>query len=151
MPIFTILSWANAGPPPRPASVVAAVPAIKVRRSSLMLFSLLFRLGEPRPVAEFLFWSAPRMAKRPHQEVIADIVVDLGEAERLQHQKADDQRAVEHQRDMRAQIAAEREAGRARDGADQIVQHDRREQDECRAEETAEHAAKTADDDHRND
>src|SRR3954465_9922321 len=141
MPIFTILSWANAGQPPKPASVVAAVPAMKVRRLSLMLSSLLFRLGEPRPVAEFPFRSAPGMAKRPHQEVIADIVVDLGEAERLQHQKADDQRAVEHQRDMRAQIAAERQARRARDGADQIIQHNGREQNECRAEETAEDTA----------
>ena len=45
------------------------------------------------------------MAEWPDQEVVADIVVDLGKAERFQHQEADDQRAVEHQRDMRAQIA----------------------------------------------
>src|ERR1700730_13393723 len=106
MPIFTTLSCAKTGVL-KPASVVAAVPAIKVRRSSFMLSSFSFRLDDPRPVAGISLKLSSGMAERPDQEVIADIVVDLGKAERLQHQKADDQCAIEHQRDVGAQVAAQ--------------------------------------------
>ena len=40
--------------------------------------------------------SSPGMAERPHQEVVADIVVDLGEAERLQSLDEIERRHVLH-------------------------------------------------------
>ena len=40
------------------------------------------------------------MAERPDEKVVARVVVNLGEAQRLEQQEADDQSAIEHQRNV---------------------------------------------------
>src|ERR1700757_2386775 len=91
----TFSSAASAGR--SPIRAVAAVLATKLRRVSFMSSSLFtVGLNDPQPAGCCIHLS-PGRAERPDQKVIADIVVDLGKPKRLDQQKQDDQRAVQHQ------------------------------------------------------
>src|SRR5262245_25146394 len=142
----TFSSAASAGR--SPAKAVAAVLATKLRRVSFMSSSSYTRRKRSQPALVAFTLSAPGRAERPDQKIIANIVVNFGESKRLEQQKQDDERAVEHQRQVRAQIGGKLDAEKARDGADQIVEHDRRKQNEAGAEKASEYTAKPTDDHH---
>src|SRR5271169_6143758 len=140
------MTFSSAAPAGRmPIRAVAAVLATKLRRVSFISSSLCCRLQGPPPAAAV---SPPGRAERPDQKVIAHIVVDFGEAQRLDDQERYDKRAVEHQRQVSPQIRAERDPKSSGSKPDKVVEDDRREQYQARAEEAAKHAAQPADDHH---
>ncbi len=105
--------------------------------------------GRQSPHRFLHYLSMPRVAEGPNEKVIAHVVVDLGKAERLIKQKADNQRAIKHKWNMRDDIRIEGQIECRRHRTYEIVEKDRRQQHKARAEKAAEHAAKAAYDHHR--
>src|SRR6185295_14851630 len=83
------------------------------------------------------------------EKVVAQVVVDLCKTEWLEHQKADDQRTVEHERDVRQDLGVQWQMESRGQRADKIVEEDRRKQHESGAEKAAQNATETANNDHR--
>src|SRR5690606_16064736 len=125
------LSCAQPGPD---ASASAVAPASAVTIDLLIISSISL--------------SMPRVAEGPNEKIVAHVVVDLCKSERLVEQKADNQRAVEHEWNVRNDLRIHRQVERDCERVDEVVQEDRCEEDEARAEEAAEHAAQAADDHH---
>src|SRR6478672_13501029 len=78
--------------------------------------------------------SLARVAEGPHQQVVADVGVELAEAHRLDQQEADDERAVDRVRQVRQRLDTDLRAGEPRRAGDQLVDLPRHEQDEAGAE-----------------
>ena len=55
--------------------------------------------------------SMSRMAERPDEKIVADVVIDLGKTERFEQQKADDQPAIKYQWNLGQGLRRQRQVG----------------------------------------
>src|SRR5690606_24191046 len=99
----------------------------------------------------FLAWgfSTSGMAEGPDQEVFAKVVVDLGEAQRLEQQEADDERAIDHQGHVRDHVGGNVDPAAGRQPRHEVGQENRREQHEAGPQKAADGTSQAADQDHR--
>eukprot|EP01022_Parablepharisma_sp_SALTPOND_P036534 TRINITY_DN997_c0_g4_i1.p1 TRINITY_DN997_c0_g4~~TRINITY_DN997_c0_g4_i1.p1 ORF type:complete len:1552 (+),score=442.93 TRINITY_DN997_c0_g4_i1:2334-6989(+) len=94
---------------------------------------------------------AASVRERPQAQFFLGDLPQPGQSVRLGDEEEDDQRAEHHQLDMRHRGVGERQVQQLGQRWQGVVQEDRQQQDEGRAQEGPEDAAHTADDDHEQD
>src|SRR6266852_8574612 len=91
------------------------------------------------------------VGKRPEPQLFLGDLPQARQAQRLDHEEKDDERAEQDQGQVGHQSRGKGEAERALDRGGREVHEDRQEHDEGGAEERSQDAADSADDDHEED
>src|SRR5450830_959326 len=91
------------------------------------------------------------MWERPQAQLLLGNLAQARQPMRLNNQEENDQPAEQHELDMRHRRIGERQVQERRQRWQHVVEEDRQQQDEGRAEEGTKYAADTTNDDHEQD
>src|SRR5450830_354500 len=86
--------------------------------------------------------------ERPQTQFFLGDLPQASQSMRLDNQEEDNQRAKQHQLDMRHRGIGERQVQQLRQRRQDVIEKNRQQQDECRSQKSAQNATDTTDDDH---